>query len=174
MDSSYHVCVVQYCLCCWVVLSWAFRSGTAFSVLVLFLFPSAFLLENIEDVMKCIPCFVTTQGSHSCSCSVPVVCYSLWIEFESTFYVLCDVKFGQRCCWGFGAAVSGAESWVNVSRRLKRAECFHLQQWRNPTLVHSNRQKSTSTPHLKDLNPTSVSFPVHLNSYCQCCSILTV
>ena len=92
MDSSYHVSAVQYCLRCWVVLPWAFRSGTAFSVLFFFsLFPSAGLLENVEDVMKCIPCFVTTQGSHSCSCSVPVVCYSLWIELESTFYVLCDM-----------------------------------------------------------------------------------
>jgi hypothetical protein len=145
-----------------------------FGSVIFFLFPSAGLLENIENGMKCSPWFVTMQGSHSCSCSVPVVCYSLWIELESIFGAVRHVRFGQRCCWGFGAAVSDAVSWVNVSRRLKGSEFFHLQHWRNPTLVPSKRQKSNSASHPEDLNPHSVSLPVHLNSYCQCCSILTV
>jgi len=52
----------------------------------------------MKDVMKCISCFVTTQGSHSCSCSVSVVWYRLWIEFECIFSVLCDI-------WGLDSGV---------------------------------------------------------------------
>ena len=76
-----------------------------------FLFPSTVLLENVDDVVNCIPCFVTTHGSHSCRCSLPVVCYSLHIEFESTLSVLCDMRgLDSGVVEILGAAVSDAVS----------------------------------------------------------------
>ena len=124
--------------------------------------------------MKCIPCFVTTQGSHSCSCSVPVVYYSLWV-----------VRFGQRYCWGFGGCCEWRCELVNVSRHLKDQSVFisssgGIQHW-----FIRNVRKATQRHILKTWTPfrvfpstfkflLSVLFhPDSLAAVCCCCMSVT-